>query len=502
MEILLFLSSGLFLGWSLGANDAANVFGTAVGTRMIKFRTAAIVCSIFVVLGATISGAGAAHTLGKLGAVNALAGSFTVAMAAALTTFWMTRLKIPVSTSQAIVGAIIGWNIYSSSVTDMKSLTKIMLTWVACPLISAAIAVSLFILIRKLININKPHLLGLDAGTRYGLLAVGAFGSYSLGANNIANVMGVFVPDNPFNDFSVFGLFTLTGIQQLFFLGAVAIGVGVFTYSERVMKTVGGGLVKVSPVPALVIVLAQSITLFLFASSGLEHFLASHGLPTFPLVPVSSSQAVVGAILGISLFKGANIRYNVLGEISLGWMATPLAAGVVAFLLLFFVENVFDQQVSRTVEYRLDTMVCEELEKRGLEVEGLVAMGSEVFTNAVKFKSDLEKSGGIDPAQSPMVLEVSRLGLWEVKASIVANDVDKHWLTPGQLDAVRSLEGQRFEHLWLFKAALAKVSDEWKLRPDTTVNKMTNKELKKKIAYLGRLFKMVDVSANRKEEKS
>jgi len=38
MDVLLYLSAGLFLGWSLGANDAANVFGTAVGTRMIKFR--------------------------------------------------------------------------------------------------------------------------------------------------------------------------------------------------------------------------------------------------------------------------------------------------------------------------------------------------------------------------------------------------------------------------------------------------------------------------------
>ena len=37
-----FLSSGLFLGWSLGANDAANVFGTAVGARMIRFTTAAM----------------------------------------------------------------------------------------------------------------------------------------------------------------------------------------------------------------------------------------------------------------------------------------------------------------------------------------------------------------------------------------------------------------------------------------------------------------------------
>ena len=45
---LVYLSSGLFLGWSLGANDAANIFGTAVGTKMVKFRTAAIISSIFV----------------------------------------------------------------------------------------------------------------------------------------------------------------------------------------------------------------------------------------------------------------------------------------------------------------------------------------------------------------------------------------------------------------------------------------------------------------------
>ncbi|MEE2599228.1 MAG: inorganic phosphate transporter, partial [SAR324 cluster bacterium] len=52
--VLIFLSSGVFLGWSLGANDAANVFGTAVGSRMVRFTTAAIICGIFVVLGAYV----------------------------------------------------------------------------------------------------------------------------------------------------------------------------------------------------------------------------------------------------------------------------------------------------------------------------------------------------------------------------------------------------------------------------------------------------------------
>ena len=72
IAILIFFSSGLFLGFSLGANDSANVFGTAVASRMIRFSTAALLASVFILLGAVISGAGAAHGLGELGAVNAL----------------------------------------------------------------------------------------------------------------------------------------------------------------------------------------------------------------------------------------------------------------------------------------------------------------------------------------------------------------------------------------------------------------------------------------------
>ncbi len=109
-----FLSSGLFLGWSLGANDAANVFGTAVGSRMIRFTTAAVYCSIFVIIGAVVSGAGASHTLGKLGSVNAVAGAFIVAFSAAVSIYLMTKAGYPVSTSQAIVGAIIGWNLFQA----------------------------------------------------------------------------------------------------------------------------------------------------------------------------------------------------------------------------------------------------------------------------------------------------------------------------------------------------------------------------------------------------
>ena len=97
LTILLFLLGGLFLGWSLGANDAANVFGTAVGTRMVNFRTAAIICSIFVILGAVISGAGTTETLGKLGAINALPGAFACCVAAGFSVYSVsyTHLTLP-----------------------------------------------------------------------------------------------------------------------------------------------------------------------------------------------------------------------------------------------------------------------------------------------------------------------------------------------------------------------------------------------------------------------
>ena len=48
--------SGIFLGWSLGSNDSANVFGTAVATKMVRYSTAVVLCAVFIVLGAWMEG--------------------------------------------------------------------------------------------------------------------------------------------------------------------------------------------------------------------------------------------------------------------------------------------------------------------------------------------------------------------------------------------------------------------------------------------------------------
>lgn len=343
--VLIFLTSGLFLGWALGANDAANVFGTAVGTNMVKWKTAALICCVFIILGALISGAGTSHTLGKLGAISALPGAFMTALAAAIAVYSMTKSGLPVSTSQAIVGAIIGWNLFSSNPTDSSTLLKILSTWIICPALSGIIAVILFKTYKYFSHRIKVHMIMSDAYLRLALIIAGAFGAYSLGANNIANVVGVFIPAQPFPDIML-GSFRFSSTQQLFLLGGLAIAVGVLTYSKGVMMTVGDSLGQLSPTAALITVTSHSIVLFLFASRGLEAWLSGHGLPTIPLVPVSSSQAVVGAIIGISLLKGrAAIRWGVLGKIIAGWVATPVAAGIICFIGLFFLQNVFGLRV-------------------------------------------------------------------------------------------------------------------------------------------------------------
>ena len=343
--ILLFLSSGLFLGWALGANDAANVFGTAVGTRMVSWRNAAIICSIFVILGAVISGAGTSQTLGKLGAITALPGAFMTALSAGFSVFVMTKSGLPVSTSQAIVGAIIGWNFFSNQATDTSTLAKILSTWIICPLLAALIAIVILKVSKYFGRKMSLSLIRLDAYKRIALIFAGALGAYSLGANNIANVIGVFIPVQPLAELKI-GSLSFSSTQQLFLLGGLAIALGVCTYSKKVMLTVGSDLGQLSSTSALVAVISHSIVLFLFASQGLEALLTRYGLPTIPLVPVSSSQAVVGAIFGISILQGITaVKWNVLGKIIAGWIVTPIFAGIVCFVGLFFLQNVFSLSV-------------------------------------------------------------------------------------------------------------------------------------------------------------
>ena len=64
------------------------------------------------------------------------------------------------------------------------------------------------------------------------------------------------------------------------------------------------------------------------------------------MVPVSSSQAVVGAVIGIGLLKGGKeVQWSIARKITIGWFALPIIAALISIFLLFILQNIFNLSV-------------------------------------------------------------------------------------------------------------------------------------------------------------
>ncbi|UCF96324.1 MAG: anion permease [Spirochaetaceae bacterium] len=302
------LLSGIFMGWSLGSNDSANIFGTAVFSKKIRYRTAVILCAIFVLAGAMLEGQAGMHTLSDL--VDQTANSaFAATLAAALTVTLMSVLKLPVSTSQAMVGAIIGVGILRGEV-NFSGLTKVVTAWVATPLGTIVTTLIFYPLIGALLRVLDLNIFTRDLILKWGLIIAGCYGAYALGANNVANVTGVYIQTGQLTVF------------QAAVLGGGSIALGALTYSRNVMITVGKKLVRLDPYGAFIAVFSMAVVVHTFAIIG---------------VPVSTSQAIIGSVLGIGIFKGVQtIKLRTLLLIFFGWIGTPSIALAFAYLLYRF----------------------------------------------------------------------------------------------------------------------------------------------------------------------
>ena len=298
--------------------------------------------------------------------------------------------------------------------------------------------------------------------------------------------MGVYVPVSPFRDISFMGIFSLTSAQQLFLIGGITIAIGVITYSKRVMMTVGTGIMKISPVSAFVTVWAHSIVLFLFASQGLERFLISHGLPSIPLVPVSSSQAIVGAVVGIGLLKGGKgIRWKTVGGISVGWVATPLLAALISFISLFFFQNVFQQQTYKPVEYVVSAAAIERIENQGIPTDKLKGMLGNKYSSAFRFNNALKEcSSPRRGDDTRFIMESTEYHKMEITGAAIRS-LDAKWFTEEQIQALEKLDGQVFIHTWMMDEALAGISPSWRIKKD---DRLFNRRLKEKIDRIHNLF--------------
>jgi PiT family inorganic phosphate transporter len=183
------LISGIFLGWSLGANDSANVFGTGVTTDTIKYNTAILLISIFVLLGAVFEGPKCMRIVSDLSRRIPME-TFYCALASAVTMTILTYFAIPASTTKAIIGAVIEAGILSGS-ADFSKLTKIIACWILTPIGGAVFGYLLYHILKFVFDKTIPSFSYRNTIYAVGIIVAGCYGAYSLGANNVANVTGI-----------------------------------------------------------------------------------------------------------------------------------------------------------------------------------------------------------------------------------------------------------------------------------------------------------------------
>lgn len=164
------IAIAVYVAWSIGANDLANSMGTSVGSKALSIKRAIIVAGVFEFLGAALVGVHVTKTI-RFGIVDTQASVFSTdpyiymyGMLAALlaAAIWITvstYFSLPISTTQSIVGSLLGFGIVSAGVSAVSwgKIIEIGESWLLSPIIGALLAFILFFIIKKVIfNTSKP----------------------------------------------------------------------------------------------------------------------------------------------------------------------------------------------------------------------------------------------------------------------------------------------------------------------------------------------------------
>lgn len=331
--LLVALIAAFFVGWNIGANDTANTIGAAVGGGVLRYRKGIVLMILFVTLGAVLEGWRVMKTIGKGVVVLPEAGgispfeAFPVMAIAALIgaglyVLTATTLGLPVSTSQSIVGGVIGVGLLFSyfqphginAVVKFGTLGKIAVCWVLTPIGAAFFAYLIYHVVSRPLRRIKNVLLITRVFSAL-VIITAAYAAYALGANDVGNATGVIFAAYP----RLGGEEELQVMQFIGLFGGIAMATGAITFSRRVIHTVGTTLTTLDAMSAFT---AQ------FGAALIVHIFTQYG------IPVSTSQAIVGGVIGAGLVKGMMaVNRRKIVEILVAWVTTPFLAAAFAFLL-------------------------------------------------------------------------------------------------------------------------------------------------------------------------
>lgn len=312
--VALTLLMGGYIGWAIGANDAANCVGANIGSGKMTVKQGIFITCFFSFLGAILLGSKVIKTVGRgivpidqLDPRIALFVALAACFSAGTWVIIATMRGLPVSTSHSIVGAVAGAGLALHAPVVWKKLLDIFICWFFTPIGAGLIAYFLYQPFRWLFYTFVPRRY-IDNLMTFFVFSTSIYLAFAWGANDVANASGV-----------ITGAGICTA-NKAAILGAVAILIGIMTFGQRVIQTVGFGITHLNPFMAIVAAMSSAVNVHLY---------------TFFGIPVSTSHSIVGAVVGVGLVKKIRmINGRLIKEILLTWSLTPLASGMISFFVV------------------------------------------------------------------------------------------------------------------------------------------------------------------------
>ncbi|MBS4177558.1 inorganic phosphate transporter [Bacillus sp. FJAT-49731] len=309
-----------------GFHDTANAIATSVSTKALRPRVAIVMAAFMNFLGA-MTFTGVAKTITKDIVDPFTLDNGTIVIMAALISAIAWNLitwyyGIPSSSSHALIGSIAGAAMASAgfAALNYKGFFKILQALIISPLIAFGLGFTVYFIFKiffKNLNLAKTN-----KRFRYFQIFTAALQSYTHGTNDAQKAMGIITMALIANNYQ-----TTTDIQHwVQFSCALAMGIGTSVGGWKIIKTVGGKIMKIRPVNGVAADLSSAIIIF---------------GATFIHLPVSTTHVISSSILGVgSSHRVRGVKWDTAQRMIITWFITLPITGTIA-ALTYYVLNLF-----------------------------------------------------------------------------------------------------------------------------------------------------------------
>jgi len=323
----------MFLAVNMGASGTAPSFSAAYGARLVSRDRIAGLFGAFVLVGALLAGRKVSVTISRGLLPEDFMGltlTSIVLLSVALSLLLANLLKVPQSTSQATVAALVGPAAYYGVLKTDKLLFEVIPTWLIMPVASFVITLVIGRFIYTPINRRLKNGFSSLAAHRLlpaCVLVASCYVAFAIGSNNVANAAGPIVAmASKEMGTSSDGTLLMTMIFATL-LVAPCFAIGSSLMGSRVLETTGREIVSFGPLGAVLIAVVTA-TLLLFAS-------VSRGIPT------SLVQMNTGAIVALGITKNgwrAIASRTSVRKLLTIWIVAPLLSLGMSFGLTALAE--------------------------------------------------------------------------------------------------------------------------------------------------------------------